>query len=221
MSMLILLTGVLLMPRMMMKVQTETGRGRIQSKTYRSIMPPSVDQILQDMEFANVAFNTPSKLNIEDTFQVHLVLSLTDTIEQLKKAISEAGKKDGASYVRVSNRMEAKLAGYYFRIVSITPEVQAVSKEQLTEWKWEIYPMKEGRHNLHLTLTARIEVDGYDTPREIETFSRQIEVTVTIAQKAKSFFGNNWQWLWAAIIIPIGGWLLNRWRKKKKTTTQF
>jgi hypothetical protein len=112
--------------------------------------------------------------------------------------------------------MEARLSGYMFQITAITPEIQAVSKRQQTEWKWEIDPKEEGKHRLHLTLTALLEIDGHSTPRAIRTFDKIIEVNVTATQKIGLFFKNNWQWLWAAILVPVAGWL---WKRKKKQLT--
>lgn len=56
--------------------------------------------------------------------------------------------------IKVSNRMEARLSGYQFKITAITPEIQAVSQQQITSWSWEVIPKKEGDHNLHLTISA-------------------------------------------------------------------
>jgi len=175
--------------------------------------PPSnnVDKLLNKMEFGAIAFNAPSNININDSSQIQLLLSLTETIEEMKQSINREGEKIGAS-IRVNDRMEARLTGYMFQITAITPEIQAVSKSHETEWRWEIHPKKEGKHSLHLTLTALLEVDGHSTPRAIRTFDKDIEVTVTKTQKFMNFFKNNWQWLWAAILVPIVGWL---WKRKK------
>jgi hypothetical protein len=137
------------------------------------------------------------------------------TVEELKQSIVEEGERVGAS-IKVSDRMEARLSGYMFQITAITPEVQAVSKTQQTEWKWEVHPKKEGTHKLHLTLTALLEIDGRSTPRAIRTFDKVIEVNVTATQKFCLFFKNNWQWLWAAILLPVAGWL---WKRRKKQLT--
>jgi len=104
------------------------------------------------MEFGTIAFNAPTNINIEDSPLVQLLLSLTEAIDELKQSITEEGEKIGAT-IRVSDRMEARLSGYKFQITAITPEIQAVSKSQRTEWKWEIQPKEEGQHKLHLTLT--------------------------------------------------------------------
>ena len=182
--------------------------------------PPShdplrnVDKLLNKMEFGAIAFNAPGSINIEDSPQIQLILSLAETTEKLKKSIIEEGEKIGAT-IRVSGRMEARLSDYMFQITAITPEIQAVSKGHRTEWKWEIHPKEEGQHKLHLTLTALLEIDGHSTPRAIRTFSKLIEVDVTTTQKTGMFFKNNWQWLWAAILVPVVGWLWKRRSKKQ------
>ena len=177
--------------------------------------PGNVDRLLNEMEFGAIAFNAPTNINIDGSPQIQLILSLAETVEKLKKAITEEGEKVGAT-IKVSDRMEARLSGYMFQITAITPETQAVSKYQRTEWKWEIHPKEEGKHKLHLTLTALLEIDGRSTPRAIRTFDKVIEVNVTNTQKIMLFFKNNWQWLWAAILAPITGWL---WKRKKKQLT--
>jgi hypothetical protein len=50
-------------------------------------------------------------------------------------------------------------------------------------------------------------------PRVIRTFEETIAVNVTLSQRVSSFFANNWQWLWTAILIPIIGWLISRRRR--------
>ena len=179
--------------------------------------PNNVDKLIREMEFGSIAFNAPTNINIDDSHQIQLILSLAETVEGLKQSITEEGKKIGA-IIKVSDRMEARLSGYMFQITAITPEIQAVSKSQQTEWKWEIHPKKEGKHRMHLTLTALLEIDGHSTPRTIRTFSKIIEVNVTATQKIGTFFKNNWQWLWAAILVPFAGWLWNR-KKKQLTNT--
>jgi hypothetical protein len=40
----------------------------------------SVDSLLDEMEFGPIAFNTPTNINIDDSPQVHLILSLAETV---------------------------------------------------------------------------------------------------------------------------------------------
>jgi hypothetical protein len=174
----------------------------------------AIDMILENLALANIAFNTPGSVNLHETCVVQLVLGVGTPIDSLKQLIEAEGEKEGAS-IRVSNRMEARLTGTDFSITAITPEVQAVSRAAITEWKWEIKPKSGGRQYLHLTLSALLDVDGVSTPRTIRTFDQLIEVEVTWGQLVASFFSRNWQWLWAAVLVPIVGWLWAR-RKRRK-----
>lgn len=168
-----------------------------------------VDRLLQKMASGAIAFNTPSELNIKDSYEIQLILSTNETIEEIKQSITEEGEREGAK-IKISNRMEARLSGYMFQITALTPEAQAISKNQKTEWKWEIQPKEEGQHKLHLTLTALLDINGHSTSRSIQTFSKTIKVNVTTPQRFETFFKNNWQWLWAAILVPVTGLLLKR-----------
>jgi hypothetical protein len=172
----------------------------------------TVDSKLNEMKFGAIAFNVPTNINIDSSHQIQLILSMAETVEQLKKNITDEGKQVGAD-IKVSDRMEARLSGHMFQITAISDEIQAVSKYEQTEWKWEIHPKKAGKHKLHLTLTALFEIDGRSTPRTIRTFDRIIEIDVSATQKIRFFFNTNWQWLWATILVPIAGWL---WKRNKK-----
>jgi hypothetical protein len=167
------------------------------------------------MAWGNISFNSPEKINLNDTPQIQLLLSLQKSIDELRAEITAAGVREGAT-IRVSNRMEARLTGPNFRITAITPEEQAVGSTGTVEWKWQIAPTASGRHSLHLTLTAMLNVDGATTRSAIRTFDKVIDVQVTTGQWFTEFFKENWEWLWAAIFLPIAGWLWNRWRSRKR-----
>lgn len=168
-----------------------------------------VDKLLSEMEFAAIAFNAPKDMNLEDSRQIQLVLSVEESVEKLKKSLTEEGEKTGA-IIKVSDRMEARLSGYMFQITAITPEVQAISAGDRTEWVWEVHPKEQGHHRLHLTLTALLEIDGRTTPRAIRTFSEVVDVNVTATQKVEMFIRSNWKWLWATFLVPIVGWIWKR-----------
>jgi hypothetical protein len=109
--------------------------------------------------------------------------------------------------------MEANLSGQGFAIEALQPDLQAVGSTQPTKWRWNVIPKNPGTHSLHLTLSAHIPLEGQDTPYVIRTFDRNIQVEVTISQRISAFIGANWQWLWAAIVVPVAGYL---WRRVKK-----
>lgn len=174
----------------------------------------AVDRILETMNWGNIAFNAPQSIQLKDTAQIQLLLSLEQSVEDLRNAITAAGENEGAR-IRISNRMEARLTGPSFQITAITPEQQAITSKGVTEWKWEIKPTTAGRHRLHLTLSALFSVDGASAQRAIRTFDKTIEVQVTLAQQASEFLSNNWQWIWAAVLVPVVAWLWKRAKARK------
>ncbi|MCG8686271.1 MAG: hypothetical protein MI892_15440 [Desulfobacterales bacterium] len=170
-----------------------------------------IDTLLDKLEFGTIAFNIPNNLDINESSQIQLILSLSESLKSLQQQITVKGEKTGAQ-IKVSDTMAARLSGSMFQVIAITPEIQAVSRNHTTEWRWEIRPKKEGTHELHLTIYAILHVDGRSTPRSIKTFNKTIEVTITAEQKIIGFLKSNWQWLWAAIFVPLAGWL---WKRKK------
>ena len=170
-----------------------------------------IDRILDKLPMGNVAFNAPATININDTASIQLILSLSKPVAELKQMIEAEGEKQGES-VKVSDQMEARLTGVHFQIHAVTPETQAISSREETRWAWEVKPLMAGRQRLHLTLAAEFNVAGHPTQRTIRTFDKNIEVNVTLVQKGTEFIGKFGQWLWAAIIIPVAGWL---WKRRK------
>ena len=172
----------------------------------------AVGQIIESLEAANIAFNAPQAMVMRETTTIQLALSMEHSIEELKDQITAAGEKEGHQ-TAVSNRMEARLTGAGFSITAITPEEQAISSRGTTTWSWDVEPTRPGVQSLHLSLTALIDVENHSTQRTIKTFDKKIDVNVTWQQQAWRFVTSNWQWLWAALLVPGAGWL---WRRRQK-----
>lgn len=174
-----------------------------------------LDKLLGEMELGNIAYNAPTNINIDDTPQIELLISFTDTVEQLKDSIIKEGEKRGVT-IKVSNRVNAHLSGKMFDITPITPEEQATSKSQQTQWLWEIDPKEVGKYKLYLTITALVEIDGKTTNRAIDKpFEDIIEVDITNSQRLNIFWDNNWQWIIATFFsICIAIWTLYKYFKK-------
>lgn len=165
------------------------------------------------MPAANIAFNVPEQLNLKQTGHIQLLLDVKKSQAALAAEIAEAGAKQTAT-IKVWDRMEARLTAPQLQITAITPEEQSVGSANTAEWRWDVVPTATGQYPLHLTLTALIETDGATSRIAIHTYDKTIAVKVTAGQWAAGFFENNWQWLWAAILLPIGGWIWKRWKGK-------
>ena len=175
--------------------------------------------MLAGLPLANVAFNAPETLRVHETAVIQLLLSGEQPIEQLQDQLTELGEKEGEQ-IKVSDRMEAQLSGLGFTIAAITPAVQPVSGQGVTEWRWEIEPTRVGTRRLHLTLSALIDVKGRESTYAIRTFERSLDVRVTWSERLSGFFSDNWQWLWTALLIPLVGWALSRRRRPASSRPQ-
>ena len=176
----------------------------------------SVDAALANLPIANIAFNTPAALPIDETADIQLVLDLKKSSDQLRQMISAAGKIE-TDRIQVAPRMTARLTASSsdFSVVSNTPETQAISANKPTAWSWTIHPNRSGTHSLHLDVDADIIVDGVSTPRSFRTFDKNIDVTVTIPWRVEEFARQNWQWLWTALLVPLAGWW---WKRRTKNS---
>ncbi|WP_155122487.1 hypothetical protein [Burkholderia ubonensis] len=166
------------------------------------------------MLLGNIAFNSPSPINVEDSAKIELILDLHQPPDGLAKLITAPGKVEN-DRIKISDRMIAHLSGDDFDITANTPETQAVSASEPTTWNWTVKPKSSGERQLNLDLDAIILLDGSPTPRAIRTFSKTIIVTVRPVQRVTHFVKENWQWLWATFLVPVAGWL---WRRRHKKT---
>lgn len=181
-----------------------------------------VDKLLKRLDLGNLAFNTPAAMKLGDTAEVALLLSVKEEVEVLKATLAakSGDPVETAEGVRVAPEMEASLVGPGFSIEAVTPVKQAVSTLQPTRWAWSVTPTKDGTQKLHLTLSARIKVEGKDTPYVVQTFSREIEVKVELTDVALGLLKEHGEWLWTGVLVPVGLWLWNRRKKKKAAASE-
>lgn len=177
-----------------------------------------IDKIVKGLEWGNIVFNAPTSIRFKETETIELLLSHSVSIQELQTQLEKANQIESAS-VEVSNRMEARLSGTGFQIEALFPEVQTVSSKGVIQWKWYATPTEHGLQHLHLTLSAILTVSDRDAPFVIRTFDRTIDVEISLAQRASGFFSKNWKWLWAAILVPIVGYLWRRYNKAKHKVT--
>lgn len=178
----------------------------------------TISGLVAGLWLANVAFNAPTTMRLDEPMVIQLLLSGREPIRELKKKLTALGEREGEQ-IRASDSMEAELTGAGFDIVPVTPTVRLVSREDITEWKWEVTPNETGERRLHLTLSALIDVRGSEKPYTVRTFERTLEVNVPLRVRLETFVDENWQWLWTALVVPVGLWLLQRRRHHRTPPT--
>ncbi len=176
---------------------------------------PQVSQIdrafKSQLRKANLAFSTPTKLRVGDSGLVHLRLSMHVPVGVLRSQLGSGGARTGAR-ILASNTMEATLTGLAFKIQDISAGTQLVGPG-VTDWDWEIEPVKAGRLQLHLTMTAFLDVNGQQNDYGVRTFDRTLQVQsvpVVWYTTLPHFLTDNWIWV-AGIIGFLGGairWLI-------------
>jgi len=175
-----------------------------------------VDRTLAKLPLATAEFTTPPALKHEESGEARLLLSLGTPVQVLQDELTQVGNTQSAQ-VRVSPRMAAHLTGSAFSIEPTTPELQAVGKDATTEWTWEVEGRRPGAHDLHLTLSALITVDGEQTERAVRAFTATVVVSgIPWRERFTGFLSDNWQWLWVAILVPLGGLIWSLWKRRRK-----
>lgn len=165
-------------------------------------------------ESASIAFNPPATLEIDE--QYVLTLSMWPSANpEIKKdgSFTETNETDSTieTYsIQITPVMEARLSGEGFKITPHSPDIQLLSYTEETRWQWTITPVKEGTQLLNLTVIAHIGMEDSILARMVFTNSWPVEIYVTSENRVKRFVTQNLTWLWGAILLPVGGWILSR-----------
>ena len=160
-----------------------------------SVPPTSlsvVEEIVSNLEWGSIAFNTPKKMKVEEPKIIELLLSSTKSTQELQSSLKSHEQTESVR-IQISNRMEADLSGLGFKIEALVPQEQAVYRGKTTQWKWEVTPTEDGDQNLYLTLSAIINLSNPKVPLVIRTFDKTIEAEVSISQRISTFVAGNWQ----------------------------
>lgn len=182
-------------------------------------LPLPVDKMAEEMK-ANIAFNAPDEMYLQETKAIQLVLDPVRTLEEVRSMVEEEGEVLSAE-IDITPRMSASLKGEGFKISPITPEIQAVLTNKPTEWRWDITPQvrKSSTLSLYLTVNMIMNVQGAETSRAVESFRHEIRVNVTPQDwldRIVDALSGEWKWLLGTIFIPLFVWWFKQRQGKKK-----
>lgn len=185
---------------------------RMDTKVFNTTAAPnpadqSIDSILKSLKSANIAFNTPNRMALNEREKIDLVLSLDKSTEELIEKLNTESPVRTAE-IKVSKVMEANLIGdsQVFSIENTTKERQAISETQDTTWSWWVTPEKRGMHNLQVTLSAVFLVDGIEASRTVDVYnSGDIEVIINVPNFLTAFAKTHWWEFLAGILAPLLG----------------
>ena len=141
-------------------------------------------------------------------------------MEQVVIAVPQVGDEVAAGKgerVRVGAQVTATLQAARkgtFEVIPVKPEAQTLRPDKPTRWEWKVTALEMGQQELFLTVSTS-PGDGKTAPMSIESYPCRITVNVTPWKSVTRFGKNNWQWLWATLLVPAVGWLWKRARRKE------
>lgn len=172
----------------------------------------------QNLRNSKIAFNPPAEMREQKTETIQARISFEDIGAALGSGMSGSGRVREEA-LKVSEVMKVTLTGDgdAFLIQRIGDEEQVVVGKPYAQWEWRVTPLKSGDQRLTLTATATIFLEGRgEKPIYHKTLEKPIIVSVDRWYTAKQFVANNWQWLWAVVVVPAAT-LLWRLRKRKRS----
>jgi hypothetical protein len=146
------------------------------------------------------------------TQPVNLVFGL-QSADQLRTADDLPGEEATEPARAQQHRIEARLYGNAdLEITPVTAEMQPIGSTGLARWQWQVKPLRDGIHQLYLTVAVTVDVRGQPITRT-ETFQRQVLAEIVPwPDRVVGFARDNWQWLWAGLAFPLIGWM---WGKQR------
>lgn len=163
---------------------------------------------------SKIVFNPPTEMQEQKTETIQARISFEDIGADLREGLQRPGQIQ-EDELKVSEIMKVTLTGdaNAFSIQRIGDEEQVVAGKPYAQWEWRVTPLQSGDQQLTLTATAIIFLEGRgEKSIDHRTLNKPIIVKVDRWYSAKQFFTNNWQWLWAVVVVPAAGLL---WRLRK------
>lgn len=175
----------------------------------------------QQLRLSKIVFNPPAEMQEQKTEIIQARISREDIGPALAEGLQGPGKPHEES-LKASETMKVSLTGdrNAFLIQVIGDEEKAVGRPY-AQWEWHVTPLQSGDQKLTLTATAIIFLEGRgEKAIHYKTLEKQILVHVDRWYASRQFIANNWQWLWAVVIVPAVGVLWGM-RKRKRRRAEF
>src|SRR2546423_2342254 len=185
--------------------------------------PTSLEAMITDeakkLRDSTILFNPPVEMREQKTEIIEARIAWQDIAAARDQPFQGSGPVQEAP-LKVSEVMTVTLVGDHdaFLVQPISEAEQVIAGKPYGESKWHVTPLKSGNQKLTLIAVAKILLAGRgEKPFYDKTLERPIIVRVDRWFTVKNFIANNWQWLWAVIVVPLGGllWGLRRKRTRK------
>lgn len=184
---------------------TSTTTPQIQGGNENLIESPfkEIDKRLSESLQSSLVYNSPTTMKLGEVRAIQLLLNPAKTEEELAGEITESGPIVTAM-VEITPRMTVELIpqdpdAFLIQPVHMSPE-QLVSSIDTTTWSWFITAKKGGVQVLKMVIYRLVKYDGQDYWREVETYSSNITVDVTVVQRIQAI---DWKWFVGIFITAL------------------
>lgn len=151
---------------------------------------------------ANLAFAIKDQANIKEDIKAQLLIDFNQSTKELEDKLSVKGVKISQP-IEISEIVKATITAPNFDISKITEEEQIISDYKPTEWLWILKPKSIGTHEVNLSVTALIKINGKETKHHLKTFDKNILIEITEKQIVVNWVEENWKWLISTLILPL------------------
>jgi len=188
-------------------------------------------------------FHTRDSMKTDSTYIATLAMGKNTSPAEMELKIKTITEPGGKVQVRdttqeISLRMAAVLEdkassqapNFLIELIGGANNIRTYDpKKNKMIWQWNVTPLKEGNHELILSI-SQLDSLGYEAGSP-ETRHHNITIfaerkKTSVVKSVGHFFEKNWQWLIGAVCIPLLiVWMnnrqrLNRQERSEKTTTK-
>lgn len=168
---------------------------------------------------ANLAFAIKDKANIEEDIKAQLLIDPNKSIESLKNDLRVRGQTV-VKNIDISEVVKATLTAPEFTVTKITEEEQIISDNKSTEWLWTLKPKSVGIHEINLSVTAIIKVNGRESKHHLKTFEQKVLIEITQQQIIENWLYEHWKWILSTLVFPFIVFIFKdkfkRWLSKRE-----
>lgn len=192
------------------KYNVRIGKGRNHYLSEEVAYHEIIEDSLDNLKKAHLAFNIEEKMDISESKVPFLVISVTKDVKELAREYN-LRFCNNTGCIQVVNFVEAELNGLDFDIKELSKRQQTVNAHKDMIWQWELRPKKEGQLKLNLTVNSLLSIAGKDKFMNITSVRKDIFVEVGFTQKAVKTTGDVSDYLkkiWPILLILLGMILL-------------
>ncbi len=213
-------------------IETQTA---LSAQTSSLHVLEQIDEQLRNSISANFSHLVPTRMKVDETFPIELLISISLTPDELAtKVVENSGLATSTAEpgelvtdsgenviitgdtIEITPQVKAVLIptdSQAFEIQRIHDnDIQFIGSQGPTSWRWVIKAKKEGAQNLVLVVYRLIKFNGSDSWRQVKTYESEINVQITLGQRLELV---DWKWVLGIIITLVIIPLFWKWYNAK------